>query len=351
MVKLHKKIIPDPNTIAVFRALKFGDMLCSIPALRTLRKAYPHASITLIGLPWAKEFAERFPMYIDEFLQFPGYPGLPEQQVNSFDVIAFLLTMNREQFDFVLQMQGNGIIVNSLISLFDAKVTAGYFPVGEQHLCPDTQTYFPYPVQEHEIKRWVRLMELLGMKSTGFDLEFPISRQEYNSFFQMKQKTGISKKYICIHPGVFAAQLNKQKKIAVIADALNTLDFQIILTGTENEKTITRGVQKYMRSKAIDLTGRTNLGVLGALVENSDLLITNDTGISQIAAALQVPSIILFTPADPLSRAPLDNLIHKTITKNNSNTENIIQAAKQLIKSNNKKRRVKSEESPHIAFA
>src|ERR1700709_1398809 len=98
----------DINKIIVFRALQLGDMLCFIPAMRALRKAYPYAHIVLAGLPWAKSFAERFNNYFNEFIWFPGYPGLPEQVLNPVEFSKFLATVQGQQFDLALQMQGNG---------------------------------------------------------------------------------------------------------------------------------------------------------------------------------------------------------------------------------------------------
>ena len=54
--------------IAVFRVLQLGDMLCVIPAMRALRAKYPSAKITLLGMPWAKSFTERFSGYFDKFI-------------------------------------------------------------------------------------------------------------------------------------------------------------------------------------------------------------------------------------------------------------------------------------------
>jgi ADP-heptose:LPS heptosyltransferase len=111
-MKLPSKEI---KKIAVFRALQLGDMLCIIPAMRALRNAYPKAEIFLLGLPWARAFTERFDRYFDGFIHFRGYPGLPEQVFDPNTFAEFLPAIQRMKFDLVLQMQGNGSIVNPLM--------------------------------------------------------------------------------------------------------------------------------------------------------------------------------------------------------------------------------------------
>src|ERR1044071_6758640 len=105
----------SPRTIALLRALQLGDLLCTVPAFRALRAAFPDARIVLIGLPWAKAFVERFSRYLDEFVAFPGYPGLPEQEPDYRRLTDFFNDMRKRQFDWVIQMQGNGSFVNDQI--------------------------------------------------------------------------------------------------------------------------------------------------------------------------------------------------------------------------------------------
>jgi ADP-heptose:LPS heptosyltransferase len=68
-----------------------------------------------------------------------------------------------------------------------------------------------------------------------------------------------------------------------------------------------------MHAPATDLAGRTTIGQFGAVIAALDLLVTNDTGASHVAAATGTPSVVLFGPTDPRRWAPLDLVFHHVV--------------------------------------
>ncbi|MGJ1316775.1 glycosyltransferase family 9 protein, partial [Sphingobacterium multivorum] len=75
--------------IAIFRALQLGDLLSSIPAIRALKSHYPDARLYFIGLPHMRVLMERFDC-IDEYVDFPGHPQLPEIAYNPDNLERFV---------------------------------------------------------------------------------------------------------------------------------------------------------------------------------------------------------------------------------------------------------------------
>lgn len=300
------------DTIAVFRALQLGDLLCSVPAFRALRHAWPEARITLLGLPWAHDFVSRFRAYFDDFMLFTGFPGLPEQPFDPQATLAFIEQVQERQFDLVLQMHGNGNIINPLLMLFGAHRYAGFYR--EENYQPDPETFMPYPDEVNpEVLRHLRLMEFLGIPLQGTDLEFSLYPQDHDDFARLNLALR-PQGYICIHPGArFVRRQWDVSNFARLGDLAKEHGLEAVITGVESEREITAAVAETMQHTPLDLTGRTTLGALGVLVKDARMVIANDTGISHIATALKTPSTIITLSHDPERWTPLDSSLHAMI--------------------------------------
>lgn len=305
-----KSEIKSLKKIAVFRALQLGDMLCAVPAIRALRLACPEAEITLIGLPWAKSFVERFSDYLDKFIHFPGYPDLPEQSFNEEKLELFLKETRKEKFDLLIQMQGNGTVVNPLMFEFGTKKVAGFY---NEDSFVDSRLFMPYPDHGSEIRRHLLLMQHIGIEPQGDHLEFPVTKKDQKDFDNLLLPVNTNN-YICIHPGS-RARLRQwpAKYFGAIADYCIEQGFTVVITGTKEESDITGEVIKCMHHLPIDLTGKTSLGAIAVLIKNSCALISNCTGVSHVADALQTPSVIISMDGEAQRWAPLNRQLHKVI--------------------------------------
>ncbi len=299
--------------IVVFRALPgLGDLLCVTPALRALRVACPQAHITLIGLPANRGLVDRFPHLIDELIEFAGYPGLPEQSPERDRFDQFQREMRDRQLDLAIQMHGSGVVTNAIVQNLGAQRTAGFFAEGQD--CPDPSSFLLFQESESEVRRYLRLLEFLGISAQQEALEFPLMSQDWEALQTLKETYGLTQNFVCIHPGASVVdRCWNVENFAAVGDVLAELDLQVVLTGSLAEVSLAESVSQKMQSPALNLAGCTNLGTLAALLSQSRLLICNDTGVSHLAAALQTPSVVVFSGSDLQRWAPLDQSLHRAI--------------------------------------
>jgi ADP-heptose:LPS heptosyltransferase len=156
-------------------------------------------------------------------------------------------------------------------------------------------------------------MEFLGIPSQGNELEFPLNATD------LQQLTNLNldiepKQYVCIHPGSRGAWRQwPPRHFATLADFCFGRGYKVVVTGTKDEAMITGDVIRQMSYEAIDTTGRTSIGAVGALIKDAALLISNCTGVSHIAAALKTPSIVISMDGEPHRWGPINKQLHRTI--------------------------------------
>lgn len=257
-----------------------------------------------------KMLPERFPDYFDEFILFPGYPGLSEQPFHAERTNEFLLMIAKRKFDLALQMQGNGTIINPMIELFGAAFSAGYYVKNDYR--PDSSLFLEYPNVISEVHRHLLLMKHLDIPAEDDALEFPVTTKDETD---LAKSFGIpAYKYICVHAGSRGAY--RQWPTYYFADAADKCfdyGYNIILTGTSDELPIVERVASQMKSSPLIAAGKTSLGAMAALLDRSNGLISNCTGVSHVASALKIKSVIISMDGEPERWAPLNKDIHTTI--------------------------------------
>ncbi len=304
---------PSPRSIVILRALQLGDMLCAVPALRAVRSAFPDARITLIGLPWAEALVERFDRYLDDFIEFPGFAGLSGKVSQAQRFPGFLAEIKSRQYDLALQMHDAGSITNSLVMSFGARQTAGFHEMG-QHI-PEEGNFMLYPEEEPEVWRHLRLLEYLCIPLQGDDLEFPLNERDWEEFHEVENQYNLKRgQYAVIHAGSRQAERRWSiDRFAALGDELAARGLDIVLTGTSEECTLTKALAVQMQTRAVNLAGQTSLGCLAALLSASRLVVSNDTGVSHLAEALDIPSLVMFTAPDVARWAPRNKDLHRIL--------------------------------------
>ncbi|HET6350111.1 MAG TPA: glycosyltransferase family 9 protein, partial [Candidatus Krumholzibacteria bacterium] len=86
-------------------------------------------------------------------------------------------------------------------------------------------------------------------------------------------------------------------------------DTAVVLTGSAGERALCERIARDVRGVRVT-AGETSLGEFFALVEGARVLVANDSGAPHVAAALGVPTVVLFGSTSPAWTAPRGEHVH-----------------------------------------
>ncbi|MBA2445147.1 MAG: glycosyltransferase family 9 protein [Nocardioidaceae bacterium] len=266
----------NPPVAFVLRALGLGDLLAGVPALRAVRRAFPHHELVL-GCPpdlgplvvLADVVDRVLPVEGLERIQWRGPPP---------DVTVNLHGKGPQSHEELLRI-GPG-----------PRRFVGYAQ-------PRLGVFGPaWRADEHEVARWCRLItESLAVPADPGELALPLPAVE-----------PLMRRAVIIHPGAaYASRRWPPERFAAVAAWAAAQSLPVAVTGSASE----RGLASEVASTAglpdsAVLAGRTSLLELAALVGDARLLVSGDTGAAHLATAFGTPSVVLFGPTPPTQWGP-----------------------------------------------
>ncbi|MEA3291873.1 MAG: lipopolysaccharide heptosyltransferase II, partial [Pseudomonadota bacterium] len=96
-----------------------------------------------------------------------------------------------------------------------------------------------------------------------------------------------------------------EEHFAAVAGAKAAAGWQVLLFGSDKERPISAGIDRLSGGRCVDLAGRTSLGEVIDLMSLSEAVVSNDSGLMHVAAALGRKLIALYGSSSPDFTPPL----------------------------------------------
>jgi len=309
---------PDAR-IAILRGGALGDFLCTTAALRALRASLPDATITLITSSIVAPLARRYDA-INRIIVGPAYRGVFPGSQDDDTLAEFFEAMRLERFDLAFQWHGGGRFSNGFVRRLGAKSTVGF----KSDDAPLLDHWLPYDAGQHELLRYLDLLRLLDIEGSATRPYLPVlppDREELATLGGLVELEALARgRYMGLHASASVASRRwSPDRYAVVLDSLlEEFDFDgvLVTAGPDQEEDSAAVIARMDRAnQAVNLGGKTSLEALIALIEQLGFFLTNDSAPSHIAAALDVPSVVVFGSANPVNWAPLERTFHRLVAR------------------------------------
>ncbi|MBI4697825.1 MAG: glycosyltransferase family 9 protein [Nitrospirae bacterium] len=295
---------PAVKKILVIQTAKIGDMVCSTPVFREIKKQYPSVFIAVMGDPLSQSVLDNNP-HINEFI------SLRNEDTKGFSgKLSVANNLRKGHFDISISLQPN--VANNVIPLW-ALIPRRYslFPnfYGLTFRCSSLLNTLnvPHVLQQSIVDTYCMLLNSIGV-STGegsSKLELHPSRRAITKVESFSKQAGVQNDKLI---GIAPASKNKIKELdphtfAEIADRIQeAYNYKVVLIAGPDDRNIVDKVKKYMASDPIDSCGKFSLSELSALLERLSIFIGVDSAPLYMSLAMGVPSINIAGPCSVSDR-------------------------------------------------
>jgi heptosyltransferase-1 len=296
----------EPKKILVIKPSSLGDVIHAMPFLDNLKMIYPDSHISWIISKNLKGIIEGHNL-IDEIIIFDKdrWQDIDNIVDTVREVPYFVKKLKKQYFDIVIDLQGllrTGIITHFArspvkIGFDDAREGSRYFY--DKRIKTDGMT--------HAVDRYLEAARYLAEKVSVSEclknrpVRFPLP-VDSEAAKRVKNMVSESNGYVLIAPS--ARWESKTWPPSFFGAIISQLPVDFVIAGSASDRNNAQEVIASSHKKVVDLTGKTNLKELVALISRAQVLVCNDSGPMHIASALGTPVVALFGATAPEKTGP-----------------------------------------------
>jgi heptosyltransferase I len=283
-----------PRRIVIIKPSALGDIIHALPVLSALRGRFPDAHIAWVVNRTYQGLLQGHP---DLNAVLPFDRGLAKRDAihAAMSYWEFFRLLRREKFDLAIDLQG--LFRSSLMMLATGarrRVGLSSGREGSQWCYTDT-----VPGAElrgmHAVDRYWLMAQAFGAGDLPRRFTIPISEAAHAWAEQML--CNCPRPWVAV--GVGARWMTKrwpaEHYATLLRKAQDRFEGTAIFVGGPDESEAARQVARRLRAHTLELTGRTSLPQLSAVLSRADVMIANDTGPLHLAAALGRPVVAPYT--------------------------------------------------------
>jgi heptosyltransferase II len=292
-----------------------GDAVMTIPALRALKRSLPDKRLVLLVKPWVAPLFEKDPDIEEIILYSDEYRGLAGK-------IRLAQRLKKYDFDTAVLFQ-NAFDAALITFLAKIKRRIGYSRDGRRILLTDAVPCNAATRDLHHIDYYLNLVKKAGFNAMTDLAWLFLDIEERKRARRLLED--LTRPVIALNPGAAYGSSKRwlPERFAEVAGRVITeLNGSVLLLGGLKEAGIADDILKHVDpslvtpSSLINLSGKMHLRELMAIVAESDVLVTNDSGPMHIGYAVGTPLVAIFGSTSPEHTGPVgktDIVIRKSI--------------------------------------
>lgn len=289
--KLAEKSI---ERILVVKLYAIGDFIMSLPCLELLRKQRPSAEIHLLTGRIIASLAE-CSAPVDRII--PVDERILTDRRRCFSLLSLAIQVRKQKYTEVYLLHR----IFPLRLLLLATGASSRIGQGDKRLGLTRVVPFETGLTEHDAERYARIF---GWSRRGELPRAVISVPEENFLRAAKMTEGEG--FVTVNAGGGRSSVRildnirwSHDRFLKVIKWLDRSGIRTVVVGSAGDRSGLESFREDLPSSSIDLIGKTSVIDVAAVISMSSLLITNDSGLMHMAAAVNTPTVTIFGPSDP----------------------------------------------------